>query len=297
MSILVSPPGNSYPAHQYHTMLHAKTTEDVDLETEITQDLVEALTFQRLNCAPLSPAARTHHQNRTNSPAGARRNGRRNRANDNSVSPTWPETSMSEQPSASLDSGSEKRRKRSHSMCENEDDEELAALSNTTAHQTSKHLKLRDLDDATAEYPLRNDTTPYISSDSITWMSSLSSNSINSSASSAHSLHTPRAIPAVRLATLPPHSSASRHSPPLSPYSSPRSFGPPTTHHGVAPPSVSFAPLSATLASDSRSSGQESDCVPEPGLPWDFPLSVRAIICSIRTYLSQSPSSHSRDLA
>jgi len=80
---------------------------------------------------------------------------------------------------------SDYRRKRSFSMCESDEDDELASLSSTTSYQSaSKHQKLCD-------HSEQEEIPSFLPSDSVYWTSSVSSASMDSSASSISSLTRP----------------------------------------------------------------------------------------------------------
>lgn len=209
---------------------------------EIVEDLVELMTFQRLNCGPRCDSHYSSAMNVCDCDEGHTTRTRRART----VASQAPNLAfdLSDTDDALLGtrprkhsydgSCSDNRRKRSFSMCESDEDDELASLSSTASYQSSsKHQKLRD--------DFEDDNHPsYMTSDSIFWASSFSSASMSSSNSSMSEHTAPNFAPAARIAipkvnfpfpgSLTPNGvatpSSSSRSSPRSSTSSPRSGAP-----------------------------------------------------------------------
>lgn len=148
---------------------------------EIVEDLVELMTFQKLNCGPRSDCedlVSVHEEDTMIHSDMSSQRARTSSCGARGSTFNGERRSASSTRHSQESSSSDNRRKRSFSMYESDEDDELASLSsNTTHHMSSKHQKLRD--EFEDELLL-----PYLPSDSIYRGASQSSSSMSSSSSS-----------------------------------------------------------------------------------------------------------------
>lgn len=166
----------------------------LETEGEIVEDLVQMMTFQKLNFTSRTEAgsAATGQNIVPCDLPKVRARRARTVAAQSRPAPLESRGALEtivphSRPRKHSHDGStlDNRRKRSFSMCESDEDDELASLSSTASHTSAKHQKLRDDSDVPDEIP------HYLPSDSIFGASSVSSNSVESSASSLSSLPYP----------------------------------------------------------------------------------------------------------
>ena len=196
-------------------------------ESEIAE-LTSALTFQKLHCGPRCDSHYSGSMNVCDCDEGMTTRTRRART----VATEGPNDAfemdlLGTRPRKHSVDGSisDNRRKRSFSMCESDEDDELASLSSTASYpSSSKHQKLHDDFEDDVNHP------SFATSDSVYWASSFSSASMNSSNSSMSEYAVPSFTPSMRMA-IPKvnfpfsgsHTPASMITPSSSSRSSPRS--------------------------------------------------------------------------
>jgi hypothetical protein len=255
--------------------------EAMETGLEIVEDLVEMITFQKLSYAPRFDSNAVPAGNGIVNGDVPKVRGRRARTvashsknvhMETRESVPNPRPRIHSQDSSNLDN----RRKRSFSMCESDEDDELASLSSSASYQSApKHQKLHDYD-TSEEHP------QYLASDSIFVNSSLSSTSMSSSTSSMSTIPHPTAVrmamPRVSFPTsachcvgglhtpscaATPSSSSPRSSSPRSGPSSPRS-GPPRALPSVFKRAQSDGEV---LLRNSAAHRDSLDCPASPAIP------------------------------